>query len=85
MLDRALEGTRCRIVRPIAHHAGYLLPRLEGTVRYAIENLGRQLLRVDFDSGASLIVLPEDFVIEASEESRGGTGVASSKFGRSEA
>jgi hypothetical protein len=68
MLDRTLEGTRCRILRPIAHHTGYLGARLEGTVRYAIENLGRTLLRVDFDSGPSLIVLSEDVVIAPADD-----------------
>ena len=83
MLDRTLDGARCRIVRPIAHHAGYLLPRHEGTVRYAIENLGRTLLRVDFDSGASLIVLFEDVAIDVADRSHGDTAVAPSRFGRS--
>jgi hypothetical protein len=60
MIDRSMNGTRCRTIRSIAHHGGYLSPRLEGTVCYAIENLGRRLLRVDFDSGASLIVLLDE-------------------------
>ena len=81
MLDRTLDGARCRIVRPIAHHTGYLRPGLEGTVRYATENLDRILLRVDLDSGASLIVLLDDVVVE----SHGGTGVESNGFGRREA
>jgi hypothetical protein len=64
MMDRTLGGTRCRTVRPIAHHGGYLPRRLEGTIRYAIENIGRTLLRVDFDSGVSVMVLPDDVAVD---------------------
>lgn len=65
MLDRSLDGMRCRTVRPIAHHGGYLPRLIEGTVRYTTENIGRTLLRVDFDSGASMMVLPDDVSLEA--------------------
>ena len=67
MLDRTLDGKRCRTVRPIAHHGGYLPRQIEGTVRYVTENLGRTLLRVDFDSGTSLMVLPDDVALDATE------------------
>ncbi len=65
MLDHSLGGTRCRTIRPIAHHAGNLPRALAGTVRYATENLGRTLIRVDFDSGQSLMVLPDDVRLDA--------------------
>ena len=68
ILDRALHGTRCRLVRPIAHPTGFLPRHLEGTVRYAIENLGRTLLRIDLDAGTSIIVLPEDVVIDLGDD-----------------
>ena len=64
MLDRSLEGTRCRTVRTIVHHGGSLPRLIEGTVRYTTENLGRTLLHVDFDSGTSLMVLRDDIALE---------------------
>jgi hypothetical protein len=64
MLDRTFDGLRCRTTRPIAHHGGYLPRRVEGTVRYATENVGRTLLRVDFDSGESLMVLVDDVALD---------------------
>ena len=67
MLDRTLNGLRCRTTRPIAHHGGYLPRQVEGTVRYATENLGRTLLHVDFDSGTSMMVLPDDVILDGSE------------------
>jgi len=72
MMDRTLNGTRCWTVRPIAHHGGYLPRRLGGTIRYGLENLGRTLLNVDFDSGQSLMVLVDDVMLDADE----GVGVA---------
>ena len=65
MLDRTLTGQRCHTTRPIAHHGGYLPRQIEGTIRYATENLGRTLLHVDFDSGTSMMVLPDDVVLNA--------------------
>jgi hypothetical protein len=64
MLDRSLDGKRCRTVRPIAHHGGYLPRQIEGTVRYTTENVGRTLLCVDFDSGTSLMVLADDVALD---------------------
>ena len=64
MMDRSLGGARCRTTRRIAHHAGYLPRALCGTVRYTTENLGRTLVHVDFDSGQSLLVLPDDVAID---------------------
>jgi hypothetical protein len=63
-MDHSFGGIRCRTSRPIAHHRGYLPREVEGTIRYSIENIGRTLLRVDFDSGVSLMVLPDDVTVE---------------------
>lgn len=64
MVDPKLGGSRCRTIRPISTHAGYIPRELGGTVRYTIENLGRTLVRVDFDSGQSMMVLPDDVTID---------------------
>ncbi|HJQ85761.1 MAG TPA: hypothetical protein VKA21_16860 [Candidatus Binatia bacterium] len=68
MMDRSLAGTRCRIVRPIAHHSGYLPRQLGGTIRYQVENLGRQLINVTFDSGQSMMVFADDVILDAADE-----------------
>jgi hypothetical protein len=47
---------------------------VEGTVQYAMENIGRLLLRVDFDGGLSLMVLEND--IELDGEALNGVGYA---------
>ena len=68
MLDRSLAGIRCLTVRRIAHHGGYLPGKLAGTIRYTVENVGRTLVRVDFDSGDSLMVLPDDVILDVALE-----------------
>jgi len=72
MLDRSLGGIRCLTVRRIAYHGGYLPANLAGTVRYTTENLGRTLVRVDFDSGVSLMALPDDVILDFGPEHRTG-------------
>ena len=67
MIDRSLGGRRCRTTRRIAHHGGYLPRELEGTVCYETQNLGRTLVRVEFDSGVSMMVLPDDIAIDVVE------------------
>jgi hypothetical protein len=64
-MDRSLEGKRCRTVRPIMHHAGTIPREATGKVRYTMENLGRRLVRIDFDSGRSLVLLADDVAFEA--------------------
>ena len=63
-MDRSLEGTRGRTVKPIMHHAGAIPREATGMVRYAMENLGRCLVRIDLDSGRSLILLADDIALE---------------------
>jgi hypothetical protein len=68
MLDRSLGGIRCFTVRRIAHHGGYLPSKMAGTIRYTTENLGRTLVRVDFDSGQSVMVLSGDVTLDVHSE-----------------
>ena len=67
VMDRTLCGKRCHTVRTVAHHRGRLPRETPGTIRYALENIGRTLVFVDFDSGASLMVLPDDISLEGPE------------------
>jgi len=64
MMDTSLTGRRCRTRRSIPHHRGQLPRAIEGTVQYAVENIGRTLIRVDFDNGPSLMVLEHDIELE---------------------
>ncbi len=70
MIDRSLAGTRCHTVRSVSHHGGIIPRQLGGTIRYRLENLGRFLLKVDFDSGDSLTVLADDIVVDEDTATR---------------
>jgi hypothetical protein len=67
VMDRSLAGKRCRTVKPIMHHTGRIPREAGGMVRYATENLGRRLLRIDLDDGQSLFLLPDDIEFEQRE------------------
>jgi hypothetical protein len=65
MMDTSLTGRRCRTRRSIPHHRGPIPRAIAGTVQYAVENIGRTLIRVDFDDGPSLMVLEADIELDA--------------------
>jgi hypothetical protein len=67
MDTEVISGLRCRARRPIPHPRGIVRRSSEGTVRSARENLGRQLITVDFDSGEKLVLFPHE--IELIDES----------------
>jgi hypothetical protein len=46
------------------HHAGAIPRESTGVVRYTMENLGRQLVHVDLDSGRSLVLLADEIAVD---------------------
>jgi hypothetical protein len=62
-----VPGLRCRATRTITHQRGVVNRSAEGTVRSARENIGRQLITVDFDSGEKLVLFAHE--IEPLDES----------------
>lgn len=55
-----VPGLRCRATRTITHQRGVLNRSAEGTVRSTRENIGRQLITVDFDSGEKLVLFAHE-------------------------
>lgn len=55
-----IPGSRCRATRAIVHRGGILRRASEGTIRSLRENLGRELISVDFDSGEKLILFSHE-------------------------
>lgn len=53
-------GLRCRSTRPITHRRGVLQRAAEGTIRATRENIGRQLITVDFDCGEKLVLFAHE-------------------------
>ena len=53
-------GQRCRSTRAITHNRGVLQRATEGTVLVSRENIGRQLVTVDFDGGETLVLFAHE-------------------------
>lgn len=55
-----IPGARCRATRSISHPGGTLRRSAEGTIRARRENIGRQLVTVEFDTGERLVLFPHE-------------------------
>lgn len=60
MINRIFSGSRCRVIREVHHPQGAVRRSTQGTIRYAMENLGRDLVMVDWDTGQATVVFPHD-------------------------
>jgi hypothetical protein len=60
METKIAPGLRCRSNRTIIHPGGVLRHAAEGTVVSLRENIGRQLVTVNFDSGETLILFAHE-------------------------
>ena len=69
MINRIFSGTRCRVMRQVHYPGGAVHRFTLGTIRYAMENLGRELVMVDWDTGQATVVFPTDIELVASEQS----------------
>jgi hypothetical protein len=67
MIDRTQAGTRCYTVRFIRTVNGDLPRGSYGTVLYTMENLGRRLILVHWDSGITVPVFPDEIVLESQD------------------
>jgi hypothetical protein len=71
VIDRIFSGTRCRVTRHVHYPGGALDRHTHGTIRYAMENLGRELVLVDWDTGKASLVFPEEIELLACEAGGG--------------
>lgn len=63
MLDTSSKGIRCRAAQEIRSNSGIVTSSTGGTIQYEIENLGRNLIFVDWDNGLSMFVFPSEIEI----------------------
>jgi hypothetical protein len=56
MINLNQNGMRCRTTKEIRTHEGLIRRFTEGTIQDVIDNLGRQLINVDWDSGITTYV-----------------------------
>jgi hypothetical protein len=65
MIDRSHAGYRCSTRYLVRTVKGNLPRGSEGTVAYEMENLGRHLILVNWDSGFAVPVFPDEVELEA--------------------
>jgi hypothetical protein len=58
MVESTSEGTRCLATREIRTHAGLIKRFTQGVILYALDNLGRRLIYVQWDNGLAGYVYP---------------------------
>ena len=72
MINLSQNGMRCRATKEIRTHEGLIRRFTEGTIQGVIDNLGRQLINVRWDSGITTyafsneIELTDDVQLSAS-------------------
>lgn len=71
MIDSTLAGMRCRATREIRTCQGLIRRYSEGIIQYDMENLGRHLIRVQWDCGVVDYAYPLELEILGHEELSG--------------
>ena len=56
MINLSKSGMRCRATRASRTHVGLIGRFTEGTIKAVVDNLGRQLINVEGDSGITTYV-----------------------------
>jgi hypothetical protein len=64
MIDRTHTGIRCSTRFPLRTIKGNLPRGSQGTVEYAMDNLGRCLILVNWDTGFSVPVFPNEIDLQ---------------------
>ena len=72
MVNGIQKGMRCRTTRMIRTHGGLVGRFTEGTIQGLVDNLGRQLISVQWDSGVTTYVFVNEIEIETRVESEVG-------------
>jgi hypothetical protein len=67
MIDQTQAGTHCYTVRFIRTVKGDLPSGSSGAVVHTMENLGRRLILVHWDSGITVPVFPDEIVLESQD------------------
>ena len=65
MIDRTHAGLRCHTRYLVRTVKGDLPRESSGTILYEMENLGRQLILVNWDNGIAVPVFPDEIEIES--------------------
>ena len=69
MVNGIQKGMRCRTTKMIRTHGGLVGRFTEGTIQGLVDNLGRQLISVQWDSGVTTYVFMNEIEIQTRVES----------------
>ncbi|HXG20177.1 MAG TPA: hypothetical protein VNN62_14025 [Methylomirabilota bacterium] len=71
MIDRTHTGKRCHTLRFVRTVHGDLPRGTQGTILYEMENLGRRLVLVRWDTGMTAPVFPQEIELEGAKRLQG--------------
>ena len=69
MISQKQKGLRCRATKEIRAHAGLIKRCTEGIILGFVDNLGRQLISVEWDGGVTTYVFINEIEINTRVES----------------
>jgi hypothetical protein len=59
-----MVGRRCRLLKPVRDHEGLSRFSEKPSILRSVDNLGRRMLLVQFDDGATTFLFPDEVVVE---------------------
>jgi hypothetical protein len=66
--SQKMLGQRCHAIRSISGRQGLITVHTEGTIEAEINNLGRHLIAVHWDTGLEMYVFPAEIEIHQTTE-----------------
>jgi hypothetical protein len=63
VIEKRKSGMRCRAKSILQSPVATIQPGDQGTIAYEVENLGRRLILVQWDNGASMYAFAEEIEI----------------------
>ncbi|HTQ25494.1 MAG TPA: hypothetical protein VMI09_12420 [Candidatus Binataceae bacterium] len=60
----AAVGRRCRLLKPVRDHEGLSRYTEKPRILRSVDNLGRRMLLVQFDDGATTFLFPDEVTVE---------------------
>jgi hypothetical protein len=62
--SETVVGRRCRLLKPVRDHEGLSRFSEKPRILRTVDNLGRRMLLVQFDDGATTFLFPDEVVVE---------------------
>ena len=63
-ISETVVGRRCRLLIPVRDHEGLSRYSEKPRILRSVDNLGRRMLLVQFDDGATTFLFPDEVIVE---------------------